>query len=458
MTTISEAVLLTASGAHRLQLQVAESFLARFRGLMLAAPLRPNRGLLLTGCVSVHTFFMRQRIDLIYVDGSGVVTRCVAALKPWRSSAAAGWNLRVGARGSTRHVLELAAGSIARLQVLPGSRLVVPMLPALHPTHTALAAKKPRPEGRLPTRIRGSAMIEFTVVAPIITLIGLSTVQYGLMFFAKNQYNHAAFMAARAGSTGNADLAKIREAYTRALVPLYGGGTSTAKLATSYQRARADVQANVQIDMLNPTKESFDDFYDPQLQATLGGGVHRVIANGGLAHKKAAIVPSASGQNIHDANLLKLRITQGYQPQVPVVGALYARYLHWLDDGSSAVNSRLINAGRIPMVAHVVLHMQSDAIENGAEISIPGIGNGGNPVNPGTPPQSSKPPMACATTLCASGSGSSSAGTGGGGSVGGDTGGGDSSGGGSGGGEGEATPPDNPGLPPPGVCVAPATA
>jgi Flp pilus assembly protein TadG len=42
---------------------------------------------------------------------------------------------------------------------------------------------------------RGSAMIEFAVVAPIITLLGLALLQYAMLFFAKNQINHAGFMA-----------------------------------------------------------------------------------------------------------------------------------------------------------------------------------------------------------------------------------------------------------------------
>ena len=70
-------------------------------------------------------------------------------------------------------------------------------------------------------RQHGSVMIEFTIVGPIITLLGLAILQYGLLFFAKNQINHASFMAARAGSVGNADVGKVKTAYIRALIPLY---------------------------------------------------------------------------------------------------------------------------------------------------------------------------------------------------------------------------------------------
>ena len=93
-------------------------------------------------------------------------------------------------------------------------------------------------DGTGPRRQRGSAMVEFVVVGPIITLLGMAVLQYGMLFFAKNQINHAAFMAARAGSMGNANLNLAKDAYIRALIPLYGGGTNTAELARAACRAR----------------------------------------------------------------------------------------------------------------------------------------------------------------------------------------------------------------------------
>ncbi|WP_373922144.1 TadE/TadG family type IV pilus assembly protein, partial [Duganella sp. Leaf61] len=55
-------------------------------------------------------------------------------------------------------------------------------------------------------RQRGAAVVELAVVAPILTIMGLGTVQYSQLFFAKNQLDHAAMLAARAGSVGNAKL------------------------------------------------------------------------------------------------------------------------------------------------------------------------------------------------------------------------------------------------------------
>ena len=256
---------------------------------------------------------------------------------------------------------------------------------------------------------RGSAMIEFTVVGPIITLLGLALLQYGMLFFAKNQINHAGFMAAREGAMANANLGSVRTAYARALVPLYGGGRTPAELAAALARANADLghdgTGNIKIDLLNPTRESFADWNDPELQTLLKTGSKRVISNANQAFKNQDIGAS-SGQTLQDANLIKLRITQGYLPKVPLVNAIYRTWLTWLDNGSDPFHSKLVLAGRIPVVTHVTLQMQSDAIEPDAPVSTPGQGNGGQPVEPSPPGGSSDAPKPAPGSAGGNGGGS----------------------------------------------------
>jgi uncharacterized membrane protein (UPF0127 family) len=107
------AHLHTATGAHPLNLRIAKRFTSRLRGLMLAPPLAPNEGLLLTRCSSIHSAFMRQAIDVIYLDRKDKVLRCVPMLQPWRASM--GWG--------AAQVLEIAVGGIARFGIMPGDRL-----------------------------------------------------------------------------------------------------------------------------------------------------------------------------------------------------------------------------------------------------------------------------------------------------------------------------------------------
>jgi hypothetical protein len=346
----------------------------------------------------VHTAFMRFPIDVLYLDKSGRVVKCVPDLKPWRGSFGK-------SRHSTgaAHCLEMTAGSIARLQIQTGDQLAHPYF--VSATHTAIAVAPNK-------RQAGSAMIEFTIVGPIITLLGLGILQYGMLFFAKNNFNHAAFMAARAGSVANANLSSVREAYIRALIPLYGRGSNATEIAASYLKAQTEINAQpdhdttLSIELLNPTKESFDDWADPALQDTVGKGKGtknsnaRVIPNGSLASRDPGQIKPNSGQSIQDANLIKLRITQGYEPKIPFIKSILKTYLQWQDTKTDSFHTKMVAAERIPVVTYVTLQMQSDAIEPDNPVSSPGQGNGGNPTDPGDPPVVTTAPPSCASIGC----------------------------------------------------------
>jgi len=371
-------LLHTASGAHPLEIALADGFWSRLRGLMLAPPLAPSAGLLLTRCASVHCAFMRQAIDVVYLDTDGVVLACVPRLRPWRASAHRG----------ARHTLELAAGAIDRLGIRPGDRLAHPGL-----------ARRNAPRLRAHAQ-SGIAMVEFIVVGPMLTLIGLGILQYAMIFFAKNQVNHATFMAARAGTMDHANLATIRAEYVKALVPMYGGGTTPDQITASLAKADDDVNREnaTRIRMLNPTAESFADWKEPKLAVKYNTGGKRVIPNANLNSKDQTVGPT-SGQTIYDANLLKLRILHGYEPKIPVARSVFVAYLKAMDPGNDPEYTALVQAGRIPLTINVTMHMQSDAIEQTPE-SAPGAGNNGTPTNPGDPPVSQNPLPTCTGIGC----------------------------------------------------------
>jgi len=94
---------------------VADGPWTRMRGLLGRSQLGAGEGLLLKPAGSVHTFFMRFPIDVVFIDRDGCVTRVVHALRPWRAA---------GSRRA-RAVLELPAGACARAEITPGSRLSV---------------------------------------------------------------------------------------------------------------------------------------------------------------------------------------------------------------------------------------------------------------------------------------------------------------------------------------------
>jgi len=103
---------------------VADNPLTRLRGLLGQGPLGEGEGLLLKPTNAIHTWFMRNAIDAVFLDRDFTVLHVAADLKPWRLA---------GRRGS-RSVLELAAGESARRAIVPGLRLRV-------------RADEPTPEG-----------------------------------------------------------------------------------------------------------------------------------------------------------------------------------------------------------------------------------------------------------------------------------------------------------------------
>ena len=92
---------------------IADTFVARLRGLMGRRGLHDREGLLLTPSSSIHTFFMRFAIDAVFLDRGLRVVGVSQNLRPWKLA---------GRRG-TRRVLELPAGKTARLAVRPGEQL-----------------------------------------------------------------------------------------------------------------------------------------------------------------------------------------------------------------------------------------------------------------------------------------------------------------------------------------------
>jgi uncharacterized protein len=92
---------------------VANTWQARTRGLLGRSSLASTEGILLRPASSVHTWFMRFPIDVVFLDRNLAVLRVVPRLRPWRAV----WRWRSAA------VLELAAGESARRGIRVGDRL-----------------------------------------------------------------------------------------------------------------------------------------------------------------------------------------------------------------------------------------------------------------------------------------------------------------------------------------------
>jgi uncharacterized membrane protein (UPF0127 family) len=93
----------------------AESSLARLRGLLGRDSLASGEGLLINPGPSVHMFFMRFPIDVVFLDRDRTVVKIVHDLQPWRTA---------GARKAVA-ALELPAGTARRCRLREGEALTL---------------------------------------------------------------------------------------------------------------------------------------------------------------------------------------------------------------------------------------------------------------------------------------------------------------------------------------------
>ena len=93
--------------------EVAAHSAARNKGLLGRSGLPRGEGLWIVPCESVHTFFMKFPIDLVYLDRNKCVRKVRSSVPAWRLSACL----------SAHSIIELPAGTIQRTKTATGDRL-----------------------------------------------------------------------------------------------------------------------------------------------------------------------------------------------------------------------------------------------------------------------------------------------------------------------------------------------
>ena len=81
----------------------AKKIFSRMLGLMFSESLPGCDGFLITPCTSIHTFFMRYSLDVLFLDKDFKVVKVIYGLKPWRMT---GFYYRA------HHVLEMKSGTL----------------------------------------------------------------------------------------------------------------------------------------------------------------------------------------------------------------------------------------------------------------------------------------------------------------------------------------------------------
>jgi uncharacterized membrane protein (UPF0127 family) len=94
------------------RLRFARRARTRMRGLLGRRELSPGEGLAFRE-KSIHMFFMRMALDIVFCDQELRVLKVVPELRPWKMAACAG----------ARYVLEIGPGEAGRLGIAVGQRL-----------------------------------------------------------------------------------------------------------------------------------------------------------------------------------------------------------------------------------------------------------------------------------------------------------------------------------------------
>lgn len=92
----------------------ATTFVQRAVGLLGRQRVRPDEGLWLDHCSSIHTIGMAARIDVIFLNADNVVIRICPDVARWRLAVIC---------PNARSVIELGSGALNRVDLVPGDRL-----------------------------------------------------------------------------------------------------------------------------------------------------------------------------------------------------------------------------------------------------------------------------------------------------------------------------------------------
>ncbi len=100
--------------------EVADTFWRRFRGLMLRRRFKRGKALLFKfpkpGRYSVHMFFVRFPIDLIYLDSNFTVVEIRKRLKPWRI---------YRPKRIANYLIEIPAGQVSCTRTRVGNKILL---------------------------------------------------------------------------------------------------------------------------------------------------------------------------------------------------------------------------------------------------------------------------------------------------------------------------------------------
>jgi uncharacterized membrane protein (UPF0127 family) len=113
--------LITASGEHTFNIEVAETAEQKSRGLMFRRSLADDAGMIFPYAPPQEaTMWMRNTyisLDMIFIRADGIVHRIEAGTEPFSEAV-------IASHGNVAAVLELKAGIAAKVGLKPGDKVV----------------------------------------------------------------------------------------------------------------------------------------------------------------------------------------------------------------------------------------------------------------------------------------------------------------------------------------------
>ncbi|HNW26677.1 MAG TPA: DUF192 domain-containing protein [Candidatus Gastranaerophilaceae bacterium] len=94
--------------------EVAKSFFSRTVGLILKKTLKEGEGLVIKPCFSIHTFFMKFAIDVLFVNKKNEIVALYENVKPWRI---------LPVHFNSYYVVELPSGTISSTNISKGDSI-----------------------------------------------------------------------------------------------------------------------------------------------------------------------------------------------------------------------------------------------------------------------------------------------------------------------------------------------
>jgi hypothetical protein len=166
-------------------------------------------------------------------------------------------------------------------------------------------------------------MPELLYALPILLLLILGAIQFGLIYQAKLTLNYAAYVGAREGALRHGSMAAILDGVQAGMAPLYTKEQSMAGLKAARAAANAIFTEPLlsRVSIVNPTPAAFSTFQDTQSYANkVAGTTIAEIPNDNLMYRDPTQL--GDGMNIQDANLLKIHVRMCYRMFVPIVNRM----------------------------------------------------------------------------------------------------------------------------------------